>query len=122
MRGGVGGLFRGIGPMCRKEFVHLRRDRMTVVVALGIPVLQMMMFGFAIDTNVRRVATAVLDLSHSEESRRVIDQFVASDAVSIRLYAANDREMYENIVAGRVKFGLRIPADYARKLQSGETA
>ena len=40
----LGRLFRGIGPMCRKEFVHLRRDRMTVFFALGIPILQMMMF------------------------------------------------------------------------------
>jgi len=80
------------------------------------------MFGFAIDTNVRRVATAVLDLSHSEESRRMIEQFVAADAVSIRFRPDNDRELYEHIVAGEVKFGLRIPADYARKLQSGQTA
>jgi ABC-2 type transport system permease protein len=115
-------LFRGIGPMCRKEFVHLRRDRMTVFFALAIPILQMMMFGFAIDTNVRRVPTGVLDLAHSEESRRVIEQFVAADAISIRLRAANDRELYDNIVAGRIKLGLRIPADYARKLQRGETA
>jgi ABC-2 type transport system permease protein len=115
-------LFNGLGPMCRKEFVHLRRDRMTVFFALAIPILQMMIFGFAIDTNVRRVATAVLDLSHSEESRRIIDQFVAADAVSIRFYAQNDRQLYGAIVAGEVKIGLRVPADYARKLQRGETA
>jgi ABC-2 type transport system permease protein len=114
--------FRGLLPMCRKEFVHLRRDRMTVFFALAIPILQMMMFGFAIDTNVRRVPTAVLDLSHSEESRRIIEQFVAADAVSIRVRAANDRELYDAIVAGQVKFGLRIPAEYARNLQSGQTA
>jgi ABC-2 type transport system permease protein len=115
-------LFRGIGPMWRKEWLHLLRDPMTLFFALGIPILQMMMFGFAIDTNVSKVPTAVLDLSHTEDSRRIVEQFVAADAIAIRESVENDRQLYDAIVAGRVKIGLRVPSDYARKLQRGETA
>ena len=48
-------------PMVRKEFVQMRRDRLTLGIMIGIPVLQLLMFGFAIQTDVRRIPTVVFD-------------------------------------------------------------
>lgn len=115
-------LFRGAGAICHKEFVHLRRDRTTVFFALAIPIVQLTFFGLAIDTNIRQIPAVVLDLCQTEDSRRVIDRFVTADAVEIRESARNDRELYGAIVAGRAKIGIRIPADYSRRLHSGDTA
>jgi ABC-2 type transport system permease protein len=117
-----GGLFHGTGAICGKEFIHLRRDRTTVFFALAIPIVQLTFFGFAIDTNIRLIPAAVLDLSRTEDSRRVIERFVAADAIEIREAASNDRQLYSAIVAGRVKVGLRIPSDFARRLHAGDTA
>jgi ABC-2 type transport system permease protein len=115
-------IFHGTGAICRKEFVHLRRDRTTVFFALAIPAVQLTFFGLAIDTNIRQIPAAVLDLSKTEDSRRIIERFVTADAVEIREAAADDRALYGAIVAGRARVGIRIPHDYARRLQAGDTA
>ena len=59
-------------PMCRKEFIQMRRDRLTLGVMTGIPVLQLLLFGFAIQTDVRHLPTVVVDESATPESRDVI--------------------------------------------------
>jgi len=116
------GLFAGIWPVCRKEFVHMMRDRTTVFFAFLLPVLQMVIFGFAIDTNVRRVPTVVLDHAQTQESRRMIERLVNSDVFDVRFAAANEREIYDLIVAGKAKVGIQVPPDYSRKLLAGQQA
>ncbi|MCC7237135.1 MAG: ABC transporter permease [Bryobacterales bacterium] len=114
--------FAGLVPVSRKEFVHLSRDRATVFFALAIPVLQLILFGFAIDTNVRQVSTIVLDSSRTQESRRLIEAFANSDVFDIRYAAASEEDLYEHFRAGKVKAGIRIPPDYARLVQEGRQA
>jgi len=116
------GLFSGLGPVCRKEFVHLSRDRTTVFFALAIPVLQLLMFGFAIDTNVRQIPTVVLDSSRTQESRRLIESFANSDVFDIRYMAASEAGLYEHFKSGKAKVGLRIPPDFSRLTQQGQQA
>ncbi len=72
-------LFYGLGPVCRKEFTHIVRDPGTLFFALVIPLIQLFLFGFAVDTNVRQIPTVVLDESHTQESRQLLDSFAASD-------------------------------------------
>src|SRR3569833_912446 len=60
-------LFRGLTPVCRKEFLHIIRDPGTLFFALLIPMLQLILYGFAVDTNVRQIPTEVLDESHPGE-------------------------------------------------------
>src|SRR5579863_534395 len=115
-------LFYGLGPVCRKEFLHVTRDRGTLFFALLIPMLQLFLFGFAVDTNVRQVATVVLDESHTQESRRLLERFAGSDVFDLRVYAQSPSEMYEAIRAGKVRAGIRIPYDYARRLEDGTAA
>ena len=68
-------MFRGLVPVCRKEFLHIIRDPGTLFFALLIPMLQLFLFGFAVDTNIRQIPTVVLDESHTQESRRLLEAF-----------------------------------------------
>ncbi len=114
--------FRGLIPVCRKEFLHILRDPGTLFFALLIPMIQLFLFGFAIDTNVRQIATVVFDESRTQESRTLLQQLAASDVYRFALIAQTKEEMYRAIQSGRVRVGIRIPYDFARRLQDGSTA
>ena len=116
------GLFRGLVPVCRKEFLHIIRDPGTLFFALLIPMLQLFLFGFAVDTNIRQISTVVLDESHTQESRRLLESFAGSDVFNMKIYARSQDAMYEAIRGGKARVGIRIPYDYARRLQDGTTA
>src|SRR4249920_1138123 len=65
-----------VWPMLRKELLQLRRDRLTFAMMTGIPAIQLLLFGFAIQTEVRHLPTVVLDESATQESRALIDRMV----------------------------------------------
>lgn len=115
-------LFRGLAPVCRKEALHIVRDPGTLFFALLIPMLQLLLFGFAIDTNVRQVATVALDESQTQESRRLLQRFAASDVFAVRGIALSSDDLYQAIRSGKARVGIRIPPDYARHVQDGSTA
>jgi len=77
--------FFGLRPVCRKEFTHIVRDPTTLFFALLIPLIQLFLFGFAVDTNVRQVPTVVFDQSNTQQSRALIQSFAASDVFRITL-------------------------------------
>src|SRR5437870_11827923 len=74
MRNPFGEMFRGFGAVFYKEALHIRRDQMALFFTLIIPLLQMVLLGFGIDTNVRQVRTIVLDENNHVESRELIDR------------------------------------------------
>ncbi|MGA7245538.1 MAG: ABC transporter permease [Terracidiphilus sp.] len=115
-------LFRGLVPVCRKEFLHIIRDPGTLFFALLIPMLQLFLFGFAVDTNIRQIPTVVLDESNTQDSRRLLQAFAGSDVFYLKLSAQSQDQMYEAVRAGKARVGIRIPYDYARRLQDGTTA
>jgi len=122
MRAAIPGLFRGLVPVCRKEFLHIVRDPGTLVFALALPILQLFLFGFAVDTNNRQVATVVLDESQTQESRRLLESFAGSDVFALRSYVTSPDAMYEAIRSGKARAAIRIPYDYARRLEDGTGA
>ena len=115
-------LFRGLVPVCRKEALHIVRDPGTLFFALLIPMLQLFLFGFAVDTNIRQIATVVLDESETQESRQLVQRFEASDVFAVREIALSKDALYDAIRSGKARVGVRIPPDYARDLQDGDTA
>ncbi|MCL2661414.1 MAG: ABC transporter permease [Acidobacteriaceae bacterium] len=115
-------LFFGLGPVCRKEFTHIRRDKGTLFFALALPLIQLFLFGYAVDTNIRQIPTVVLDESRTQASREFVDKLAASDVFRIQKTAASIDELYADMRAGRARVGIRIPFDYARQLQSGAKA
>ena len=102
-------LFRGLVPVCRKEFLHIIRDPGTLFFALLIPMLQLFLFGFAVDTNIRQIPTVVLDESNTQDSRRLLQAFAGSDVFNLKLSVQSQDAMYEAIRDGKVRVGIRIP-------------
>jgi ABC-2 type transport system permease protein len=108
--------------VARKEVLHIFRDPATLFFALLIPIIELMMLGYAIDTNVRHVHTVVLDQAMTQESRMLLDRFTNSDDFLIVGEVFTDEALSQAIVAGRARVGIKIPEDYSRRLQAGETA
>ncbi len=106
----------------RKEVLHILRDPMTLFFALFIPVLQLILLGYAIDTNVRHVRTAVLDQAKTQESRSLVRAFENTGDFDVTLLVDDEASLVRALVAGRARVGIRIPEDFSRRLASGETA
>ncbi len=114
--------FRGLIPVCRKEYLHIIRDPGTLFFALVIPMLQLFLFGFAIDTNVRQIPTVVFDESKTQASRDLLQRFAASDVFKLSATARSVDEMYAIVRSGSARVAVRIPYDYDRHLQAGSSA
>ncbi|MBX7221303.1 MAG: ABC transporter permease [Blastocatellia bacterium] len=112
----------GAWPILRKEVIHILRDPATLYFALFIPMFELLLFGFALDTKVRQIKTIVYDAAGTQESKRLLDRFTNTDDFHIIEIATSDRELYNFIIEGRGKVGIKIPVDYSRRLQDGRTA
>src|SRR5580698_841901 len=114
--------FRRFFAVARKEVLHILRDRAMLFFALFIPVLELFMLGYAIDTNVRNVRTVVLDQARTQESAQLIQSFKNTDDFDFIAEVHSDAELNQAIVSGKARVGLKIPEDYSRKLLAGESA
>lgn len=108
--------FRGFGAIFYKETLHVRRDFGTLFFSLIIPLLQMVLLGFGIDTNVRNVNTVIYNADGRRESRELIDRLKNSDTFHVMRYVQNDHDLNDTIVAGRARVGIKIPVDYSDRL------
>jgi ABC-2 type transport system permease protein len=104
-----------------KEFVHIFRDRATLMMALTMPLFQLILFGF-IDQTVHNLPTVVVDQDRSTYSRELMDQLEASKTFKISRVTENPRAAREDITAGRARVGVVIPPDYHNKRTRGEPA
>jgi ABC-2 type transport system permease protein len=111
-----------VWTVAHKEFRHIRRDPQTLFFALFMPVLELFLLGYAIDTNVRHVRTIVVDHAGTQESRALLRQFETSQNFRIVRTAYSDAEVHQALVAGDALVGIVIPADYSRRLEAGQTA
>lgn len=103
-----------------KEWLHIRRDRMTLVLALFMPMIQMFLYG-ALDTNVRHIPTVVCDESRSVESRLFIDQLQATRSFDVQ-YVLSPAAARTAVLSGRAKVAVQIPPDYHDRLARAESA
>jgi ABC-2 type transport system permease protein len=114
--------FRRLGAIARKEVWHILRDRATLFAALFIPIFDLLMLGYAVDTNVRHIRTVVLDQARTQESRALLRSFTNSEDFDVVGEVFTDDELSRAIVSGRARAAIKIPEDYSRRLQAGETA
>src|SRR5579859_3382140 len=105
----------------KKEFVHMRRDRATLVIALAIPIFQLVLFGF-IDQTVSNLPTVVVDQDASRYSRELLDKLRATHTFEIGRITPDPRAAREDIIAGRARVGVVIPPDFHDKRARGEEA
>jgi len=114
--------FRGFGAVFYKESLHVRRDFATLFFSLIIPILQMIVLGFGIDTNIRQINTVVFDAASTQQSRELLDRFRNSDTFRIIRYVQNDRDLNDAIISGKARVGVKIPVDYSDRLLHGMSA
>jgi len=108
--------------VARKEVVQLRRDLRSLLLAFLLPVLLLVLFGYAISWDVNHIPTAVLDQDHSARSRDLIDAFRASGYFDIEEQLGTSTEIRPLLDRGRVRLALVVPPDFAADLGAGRTA
>lgn len=114
-------MFRGLWAILRKEIIHIKRDPATRFV-LAIPVIELLVFGYAIDTDVKHVPTVVLDLNRDAESRQLVKEFTNTRYFKLIREVHSDQELQSTIVNGQAKVGIKIPPDYSANLVNGRQA
>ena len=103
-----------------KEFIQMRRDRLTFGMLVGIPLLQLMLFGFAINADPKHLPTALRVADESVFARSLVTALQNSDYFRIVARAGSDSEAERMLRRGDVQFVVNLPVDFARKLQRGE--
>ena len=103
-----------------KEFIQMRRDRLTFAMMVGIPIMQLLLFGFAINTDPKHLPTAVVSAESSEFSRRLISAMSNSDYFDLQPAPPTIDAARQMLERGDVLFLLRIPAQFSRDLVRGQ--
>jgi ABC-2 type transport system permease protein len=115
-------MFGRLKQMLIKEFIQVFRDKRTRFILIIPPILQMMVFGYAANYEIRHVPTVVLDLDHSQESRELVSRFTSSPYFEVQRQLTDSRQLGDLIERGDATVGLEIDAGFAQKLRAGQTA
>jgi ABC-2 type transport system permease protein len=115
-------LFRGFSAILYKEFLVVLRDPLTLFFMLFPPLVEMIAFGYALDTDVKNMRTLVLDEDRTEESRALVKQFENTGTFKIVGDALSITELAESIRTGKAYVGIQIPPDFTRDLRAGRSA
>jgi ABC-2 type transport system permease protein len=116
------GALRRTLAMAQKELRQLARDRLTLGMIVGIPTLQLVLFGYAINLDVRHVATAVLDRSQTSLSRKLVGELTATQTFDVVRSVADEHEAIRMLETGDVGAVVMIPSDIERRLYRGRGA
>lgn len=112
--------FHRLWAMVLKEFIQMRRDRLTFGMMVGIPLVQLMLFGFAINSDPRHLPTALRIADHSPFARALVTALKQSDYFTIVHEAETEAEAARLLRLGEVQFVINIPEDFSRRLLRGE--
>jgi len=108
--------------LVKKEFIQIRRDRRLLPILLIMPVLQLIILGYAVSSDIKHLSTVVCDLDRTAQSRAFIDRFVTTEYFDIRYRVNDERRIKDLVDAGQVRVGIVIPPRFAAKLARQETA
>ena len=103
-----------------KEFVQMRRDRLTFAMIVGIPIAQVLLFGFVINTDPKALPTAVVDYDRSEFTRSIVQSLANTGYFDIVPAAPGVRAADEMLARGDIQFAVVFPAGFSRELLRGE--
>jgi len=109
-----------IGAVLRKEFIQLRRDRLTFAMLIGVPIMQLVLFGYAINSDPKHLPTAVVALDHSPMVRTIVRAAQNTDYFHI-IEVGSESEAERLIARGDVQFALVFPSDFTARLVRGES-
>ena len=105
-----------------KEAVQIRRDRRMLMIIFVAPVIQLILLGYAVTTDVNRIPTAILDFSKTQESKELIQLFQNSGKFQINYFTDNPEELVKLLDQGEVWVGIEIGVNFAQELKTGKTA
>jgi ABC-2 type transport system permease protein len=108
--------------MLIKEFIQVFRDKRTRFILFGPPLLQMLIFGYAANFEIRHVPTVVIDFDHSQESRDLLSRFSSSPYFDVQRQLTSRQQVVDLLERGDTVVALRINAGFAEKLRKGQTA
>jgi ABC-2 type transport system permease protein len=114
------GFWRKTWAVLVKEFIQLKRDRVSFAMIVMIPLVQLMLFGYAINTNPRHLPTAVLLQEHNDLGRSILAALRNTDYFKVTQLPRTEAELDELLAAGKVLFAIEIPADFERKVRRGD--
>jgi ABC-2 type transport system permease protein len=117
---GAGGFLRRVGAMLRKELLQLRRDRVTLATMISIPLLQLTLFGYAINTTPRNLPTAVLLQESSDVGRSILAAIQNTKYFTVTRQLRDEADLDEALKSGEVLFAVEIPANFERALRRGD--
>ncbi len=125
MKGPIGNLVgsvRRVVSVARKELRQLARDPLTTGFVVGLPIVQLALFGYAINHDVRHVPTALVDASNSEVSRRLVGRLEATQTFDVVARPLHRDEAHGLLVRGEVQAVIEVPGDFARSWYRGQGA
>lgn len=102
-----------------KELIQLRRDRPTLAMMVGLPVMQLLLFGYAINTDVRHIPTVIYDQDHSAESRDMVQRLKATGFYDIVGHVRSYAETQDAMRSGRARVSLVVPVDFSESIHGG---
>ncbi len=115
-------MFERLKTMLVKEFTQILRDPKMRFITFGVPVVQILIFGYAVNTDVKHIATAVCDLDNSVRSRELTERLNKSGYFDIVRHVGNQREIREIIDRGQVKAVVQINRGFEEALSGGRSA
>lgn len=113
---------KNIKAIAIKECLHILRDRRTLMLIIFMPFLQLMIYGYAVNMDVKHLATVVYDQDQSYLSRKLIDAFQQSAYFDVRQKVSSPQELYQALDRGKAKAGLLIPPQFTKDALSGQGA
>jgi ABC-2 type transport system permease protein len=114
------GFWRRVGAMIVKEFVQLRRDRVTFATIVTIPLMQLVLFGYAINTQPRGLPTAVLLQETSDVGRSILKALENTKYFKLTHHTDSEAEFNRLLASGEVLFAIEVPRGFERALRRGE--
>jgi ABC-2 type transport system permease protein len=106
--------------LIRKEFLHVLRDRRTLFVMFAMPIIQLVLLGYAATNDIEHLRIAVVDRDKSAAARRLVEAYRASNYFDVTQYVESEHLLERLIDAGEVRAGLLIPAGYGAAIAAGE--
>jgi ABC-2 type transport system permease protein len=111
---------RRLGSIVIKELLQLRRDRLTFAMIVGIPTMQLVLFGYAINLDVRYLDAAVLDQADTAQSRELVAGLGATEVLNLRYHVGSTQQIDALLRAGRISVAVVLPPDFETRLARGD--
>ncbi|QNK00770.1 ABC transporter permease [Dyella telluris] len=114
--------FRRLWAIIMKELRQLRRDRVTLAMIMGMPIMQLLLFGYAINLNLRDLPAAVVDQAQTAGSRAAVQDLLASGVIKVEASAQSPQQLLDLLREGRISVGIAVPPDFERRKLDGREA